>query len=407
MPGRHLLVFSFHSSEPGIGNHDKHFRLGCELVKHGWKVTIVAAANHHWLNRPVDLEGRTFRESINSGVRFLYLDAPLYKGNGLSRAIGLVKVAWKACLLSDGLFPGVTHVMSSMPDPFISIAAWRFAVRNGCVNITEIRDLWSGYLGPYMGLSRLHPFAIAVRCAEMLAVRKANAIVSSLPSIDRYLEDQELSRPFHILPFGISGSTTSARSLPEGVWPPGLDGKFVVGYAGGLIKHNLLRPLFQAAAELREDPRFAFVLFGGGSQEQELRELAESLQLDNLYLAGKIQKEMVPSALEKMSLLYKGTPEIPINRYGTSPIKMNEYMAAGKPIVHLSCRDSDVVERIGCGIRIELNDEASLATVIRRFHSMPKESREEMGAAGRRWVMENLTMERIAEDFDKFLTSIR
>lgn len=62
----------------------------------------------------------------------------------------------------------------------------------------------------------------------------------------------------------------------------GLDGKFVVMYAGNHSPCHPLDTLLHAARELSADASVAFVFIGGGSQVEKVRRFAEELRLPNV-----------------------------------------------------------------------------------------------------------------------------
>lgn len=404
MTKRRLLVLSHYSSATGDGIHDKHWRIAHALREFGWDTDIVCSADHHWLQGRIDLGGRSYASRQDGGVRAFYLKSRPYRGNGAGRALNMAEFVGRALVLPPAA-RGADVVMASLPHSFVALdlLAWKLA-RPGLPIVTEVRDIWSGYLGPYMGMSRLHPFHMAVSASEKLCLRLSRGLVSSLPKADRWAASLGCDLPFHMLPFGVQLPPEEPCPLPEGVVPDAFRGRFVVGYVGGLIKHNHLEPLLDAARELRDDPRFGFLIVGAGSYEEELRRHAADLE--NVHFAGKVRKEHVPSVLARLDLCYKGTPDIGVNEYGTSPIKMIEYMASARPVVHVTNESEELVAQSGCGWILPLDRSGELSSLLRTIDAIPLAERIQKGEAGREHIVARMSYPTIAREFDQFLRRI-
>ena len=63
----------------------------------------------------------------------------------------------------------------------------------------------------------------------------------------------------------------------------GLDGKFVFGYSGNLGRAHDIETLVAAAERLRDDPRFVFLMIGGGKRFDELAAIVKQRGLSGLF----------------------------------------------------------------------------------------------------------------------------
>ncbi len=114
-------------------------------------------------------------------------------------------------------------------------------------------------------------------------------------------------------------------------------GQRVVLYAGSLYAGKGGEQILLAAARLRETK---FVLLGGRDFEvARLKERAERLGLSNVELTGHVAHALIPSYLFAADVLIAPFTEEGRDIAGkviapfASPLKLFEYMAAGKPIV--------------------------------------------------------------------------
>ncbi len=108
------------------------------------------------------------------------------------------------------------------------------------------------------------------------------------------------------------------------------DNKKLVLYVGHLYDWKGVDILAKATENLGEGIEVVFV----GGTEWEINDFKKRCFENNILLVGQIPHANVPQYLVAADVLV--LPNIPINnesRFGTSPIKMFEYMASGVPIV--------------------------------------------------------------------------
>ncbi len=121
---------------------------------------------------------------------------------------------------------------------------------------------------------------------------------------------------------------------PPGTWPPGTLAPFTVAYAGHLYAWKGVDVLLDAVAHV---PDVRCLIVGGHEQEPDLarlRALASRLRIENrVTFTGLVPPSAVPDALGQADVLALPNPTSVISTHATSPLKLFEYMAAGKPIV--------------------------------------------------------------------------
>jgi glycosyltransferase involved in cell wall biosynthesis len=115
--------------------------------------------------------------------------------------------------------------------------------------------------------------------------------------------------------------------------------RIVVGYIGRLKTLGMekgVSVLLDALAMHKEDHRFFGFIVGGPEQDRvTYAELARAhgLTSDDVQFIGEISSRDVPTALVACDILAMPFPDFPHYRLHMSPLKMFEYMAAGKPVV--------------------------------------------------------------------------
>ena len=74
-------------------------------------------------------------------------------------------------------------------------------------------------------------------------------------------------------------------------------------------------------------------------------------------------------------------------------------MMAGKPIINGVKASNDDVAEAGCGITIEPESSEALIKAVKKLKTMSVLDRENMGAKGKKWVLENAEYTVLAEKF--------
>jgi glycosyltransferase involved in cell wall biosynthesis len=177
------------------------------------------------------------------------------------------------------------------------------------------------------------------------------------------------------------GMRPNAAVIPDGVrldparrlQPPAPPPPFTVTYAGHLYPWKGVDVLVQALAEL---PHVEARIVGGQPGETDhvrLDALARDLGVhDRVTFTGWLPPASVVVELARAhALILPNTPTHTSERY-TSPLKLFEYLAAGRPIVASDLAAlREVLRRDDTALLVEPGSPASLAAAIRRVMGDP------------------------------------
>ncbi len=146
-----------------------------------------------------------------------------------------------------------------------------------------------------------------------------------------------------------------------------------VGYAGHLYAWKGVDILLEALARL---PGARGLIVGGHSAESDLarlKALAERLGIaDRVTFTGLVEPARVPELLRDAAVLVLPNPASAISTQFTSPLKLFEYLAAGRPIVASDLPAIREVLHDGVdSLLVPPGDAAALATAIGRLLEDP------------------------------------
>jgi colanic acid biosynthesis glycosyl transferase WcaI len=174
----------------------------------------------------------------------------------------------------------------------------------------------------------------------------------------------------------------------------GLTDKFVLGYSGNLGRAHEFATVLAAAERLRDEPRVAFVMIGGGKRFDEL-----SAAVQARGLAGAFR--FLPYQARTLLSYSLGAADAhwvsldPRLEGLMVPSKFYGIAAAGKPIVVIGDPNGELgrlVQRNACGLAIAPGDSEALTATLRQLLDAPQ-TVSEMGNRARQMLDAHFTRE--------------
>lgn len=231
-----------------------------------------------------------------------------------------------------------------------------------------IADMVSAEMPRLLGRPDLAPSEAKVRRLarrEARVWRRAAAYVTITNALAGDLEERFGKRPHvHVVPDG--GPDPVAH-------PPSTAGALVAGYAGHLYPWKGVDVLVDAIAQL---PAARGLIIGGHPAEADrarLDTLAANLGVGGrISFAGLLPPADVPGRLAEASILVLPNTATMISARYTSPLKLFEYLAMGRPIV---ASDLPAIREVltdgESALLVPPGDAAALAAAIARIHGDP------------------------------------
>ena len=409
-----ILYINHYAGSPMMGMEFRPYYLAKEWVNKGHDVTIIAGSYSH-LRKENPVVDKDFTEEIIDGIRYVWIKTRAYSSNGSARAMSMVdfckKIYKNAKNISRKYKPSV--VISSSTYTFDTYPSQRIAKISKCKYIHEAHDLWPLTLVEVGGMSKFHPFVIAMGKAEKSAYKNSDAVISLFPKAYEHMLKHGLQNmdKYCCIPNGISLSEWTGeenideeyknldeehRTLLERLKR---DGKFIVCYLGGHAISNALIYLIKAAKISRHNEDISYVLVGDGMEKDRLVEFAREEELDNIYFLPPIQKTKVPVLLSMADALYVGAEKSSLYRFGVSMNKVYDYMMSARPIIYAISAANNDVEEAKCGIVIEPENPALIFDAILKLLDLSIEERNEMGKRGKEFVLSHYDYRILAEKF--------
>jgi len=187
----------------------------------------------------------------------------------------------------------------------------------------------------------------------------------------------------------------------------GLKDEPVVMFVGGFyLWHDLGLLVKSFTHVLRKVPDAKLVLVGDG----RTRSMVEEVVVDNglqyaVVMAGAVEHRDVPEMLAIASVAV--APNIPFfDGHGGSPLKIYEYMAAGKAIVATSTGQvAEVIQDGHNGVLVEAGDKDGLAEAIIHLLNDPLE-RDRLGQRARQRAVEQHSWDQYVKCLEEIYLSV-
>ncbi|MFN3995478.1 MAG: glycosyltransferase family 4 protein, partial [bacterium] len=390
-----IWIFNHYAITPNYPGGTRHFDFSKELIKKGHKVTIFASSFHYMLlEETKKYERNFFIEEDYEGVKFVWIKTPGYKKSDWRRVINMLVYSFRAYFAAKVLGkkekPDV--IIGSSVHLFAPLVAYFLSKFYKTPFILEIRDLWPKVLID-LGISKYHPFIILLAWIEKFLYKRAHKIVSLVDRISEYLAQYGISEnKISLIPNGISlGRLNKSFNLEKSKKD---ENEIIVCYAGILGKANDPNSIAKLISILVKKIKNVkvWVIGKGYDYDEVIKSLLDVK--DSVIFWGAIPKDEVYNKLFLCDIFILRMAD---TSYYGSFNKLFDYLAVGKPIVFWVNIPNNVVERIGAGVTVKEDDPYKVVEAVEKIISLSEEERNQMGQRGRKYVLENHNVEKLAE----------
>ena len=232
--------------------------------------------------------------------------------------------------------------------------------------------------------------------------RGASGYVTITAALARELEDRFGPRPALAI---VADGARLAPLADPGLRPRRSADPAVVGYAGHLYPWKGVDVLVRALAHL---PGVRALVVGGLQVEPDLarvRALADQVAPGRVTFTGQVEPTRVPGLLREADVLVLPNTPTRISAAYTSPLKLFEYMASGRPIVASDLPSlREILRPDATAVLVDPGDPAALARGITRV--LDDAGLAERLARQAHEALRDYTWDRRAERLETVLTRV-
>ncbi len=400
-----IWIFNQYAITPDQAGGTRHYDLSRKLIERGHQVKIFAGSIHYAnLTETKNYGDRKFLSEIIHGVEFVWIKTPPYSKSNWRRVLNMLSFARNVLRVAISM-------KNEMPDIIIGSSVHLFAVQSAfrvakkfdIPFLMEVRDLWPQVLID-LGHSKFHPFVIWLRAIEKSMYKNAKRIITLLPASIDYLVSKGGDRKKIIwIPNGID----LARFENEPDQLPNNE-NFTIIYTGGMSNANGIDAVLLAADILRKkNIDVEFKLIGDGTEKENLIRMKEEMNLNNISFPDAVAKDEVMKLLRTADALLFMFEDSPVFRYGISPNKLFDYMAASRPIIFSCNTPWNPVEESKSGFSVPARTPEKLAEAIEQLMKMSLVDRIQMGERAKDYVRKNHSMDLLADKLEMVLVDVK
>jgi len=383
--------------------------LAVELAAHGHAVTVLTTSPRHKLDG--NDAAKTWPVlSLEEGVTVIRASTfALHHVGYLRRGLAVILAPfqmWQA--LRRHVAPDFDAVFIYSPPVTLGLIGMIMR-RRGAGVLFNVQDIFPQNAID-LGILR-NPVLIAFfRLIERLSYRYADVVTAhSKGNLDLLVSaNPGLAGKFRVLHNWIDVGRFSSPRSKDYRRSFGLDGKFVVLFAGVIGPSQGMDRLIEVADRLRDLDDLVFLIVGDGTEKQRAEDMVGARGLRNILFKPFISQDDYPDLLSgcDVGLVSLG----PAVKTPVVPGKMLGYMAASLPIAAFVNAESDAHQLVAdsaCGFSCVSDDVKGMERILRKFHDDPG-ARKKMGDNGRKYAMRHFSRDniivKIQEMFAEILT---
>ncbi len=382
--GKRIWIVNPQTGSPEKAANPRYLELAKYFMEAGYDVTTFNSSQRENIAIP---NGK-YLEKQYGDYKFVHVFAPDFVGNGLKRMLSLHKFAQNVYNLHYR-FEKPDVILQNIHPPF-DYPIVRLAKKLKCKYIAEAWDLWPEDFVTFGLVGANNPAMKVAYAIEKQYYYHADDIVFTFLGAFDYLKRQGWMKeqggkidPAH-LHYINNGIDLAQFDRDRDEHPrPDVDmndeSLYRIVYLGSINKANNVKTLIDAAAILKENPKYRFFIYGNGAYREELERYVKENNISNVVF-----KEPRISFAECAWVVSRATVGIMnyekgFGRWGVSSGKMFQYLAAGRPIVcNIDIAYDNLIEDNQLGVARDIETPQEFADAIRGIAELPREEYEAM-----------------------------
>jgi len=385
-----IWIMNHYATNSYYNHGGRHYWFAKNLIKKEFDVTIFCANTRHNMNDQIEIKKGLYCKKNIDTIPYIFIKTKASIGNGIDRLKNmfffyrnLKKVGHE--FIKNGEKPDV--ILASSVHPLTLVAGIKLGKKYNIPVICEIRDLWPEAIFAFKKVKEKSLIGKVLLKGEHWIYKNADALIFTKEGDKDYIiekmwdmssgGDIDLDKCYYInngLDFeeymkSIKNVVINDRELETN--------EFKVIYAGAIRPVNDIGKLIETAKLLKNDSDIKIIIYGDGSQKNQIDKKILEYRLDNVIMKGFVNKKYIPYILSKSSVNILNYSQSSYNwSRGNSSNKLFEYMASGKPIISTVKMGYSPFKKYNMGIELEDAKAQDIAEAIIKIKNMDKEKYE-------------------------------
>ncbi len=263
-------------------------------------------------------------------------------------------------------------VITTSPPPLISLSGWAIARIKRAKLVYDVRDIWPDVAWEIGSFDKNSLYSKCFSFIRNFMLKHSDLVTTvSLGKVEKLRFYHPEADVVHIAN-GLDENFLNNTENNELRDKFNMKKHFNCIYIGNLgLAQGLMQLLYIAEKAKEKYPEIQFLLFGGGAEENKLKQYAAKNKLCNVIFAGKIPNSEIYSVYKNAQLSFVSLVNDKLT--DSIPTKMFEALGAGCPVLLSAAGESvDILNESGLGIAVPPNDEKALwETFEKMYHNMP------------------------------------
>ena len=380
------------------------------LAQKGHRVTVIAEfPNHPTGIIPNEYKGKLFEREILDGFEVLRVWVLASPKKGTLRRMGFY-TSYMLMAITGGLLSKKKYdiVFATSPPLFVGISGYVLSKLKRTNFVFDIRDLWPEAAVALGELSNQKIIRFAEKI-ELFLYENSSAIVAVTEGFIKHISNLgiESEKLYHI-PNGTIPEIFDPSDIDINLKARlGLEGKFIVTFAGNHGIAQGLDTIIESANQLQEHSDIVFFFIGEGPVKQSLIDLKEKYQLSNVIFHPQIPLDQIAKYINMSDILL-----VPLKKdevfHTFIPSKMFDFMCCAKPIIlSVDGEACQILEdKAKAGKFVPPEDAVALSEAILLLRDNP-ELCSEYGRNGREFVLKEYLREQQAQNLESIMLSLK
>lgn len=381
-----IWILNHYASDMYFDCGGRHYNFAKYLRRAGYAPVIFGANSKHGKPECFLETDALWEERIAEEIDtpFVFVRARTYTGNGKQRVLNMidfyrnVKKAAKEYAAQHGK-PDV--IFASSVHPLTLVAGIQLAKQFGVKCVCEVRDLWPESIVVYSNrFTKDNPLIKLLYRGEKWIYRKADALVFTMEAAYDYIvergweKDIPRSKVYYINN-GVDLEQFDYNKEHFRVDDPDLldTELFKMVFTGTLVTSNNIDGMLNLAKRLQKYPNMRLLIWGNGECTEAMQQRIRDEGIENVRYKGVVEKKYTPFIVSHADINFMHAAPTSLYRYGASPNKLFDYLAAGCPIMQDFTFNGDIVSKYACGVSCDWDIDRVEQVFDELYHASAKQ----------------------------------